>query len=241
MTEYYLFLDESNPNGKTITYFCLAGYIVSEKEYVDGIIPKVNALKQTTFDKTDIILHETDIRKAEGIFACMTNSEIRDKFWNGIHNVFIESDIKIVGACVSENISKTIYKSKNVNSNYSIALQIVLENFVYFLEQNNAKGTVIIESSTSKIQLTNLYHTIVSNGTLFLEKNVFQKHLTSINFYIKADNNIGLQVADFIPNPINRNFSGMKQKPYSLFKILNEKLYDGSVNKPERFGLKIIE
>ncbi|MCL2171707.1 MAG: DUF3800 domain-containing protein [Defluviitaleaceae bacterium] len=236
--EYFLFLDESKPGGY-MKYFCFAGLIIGKNEYVNEVIPKTNKLKLDVFGKTDIILHETDIRKASGDFACMINANTRETFWRGMHSIFNESDMKTVGACVS-GIIKDIYNSENVNSYYHIALQIILENFAYFLEQNSAKGSVIIESTTSDKQITNLYHTIVSNGTLFLGRNIYQKHLTTISFSIKQDNNLGLQLADFVPNPINREASGLKQKPHSLNDIIKAKMYDGGIGEKDRFGLKML-
>jgi hypothetical protein len=238
VNEYFLFLDESKPTA--LIYFFFAGCIIDKDEYVTTIIPAVNKLKTDVFAKTDIILHETEVRKAKGDFACMVNPNKRESFWEGMHRIFAESNMKIIGAGVSSNTMKNVYRSKNLNSYYHITLQLILENYAYFLEQNNAKGSVIIESVTEQKQLLHLYHNIVSNGTLFLGKNIYLERLSGINFYIKEDNNIGLQLADFIPNPINRNMSDVPQKDPTLYDIIQTKLYDGAVGNEERFGIKII-
>jgi hypothetical protein len=241
MTEYFLFLDESQPAG-SLSYFCFAGYVASKKEYESSIIPKVNKLKNDFFGKTDIVLHEASIRDFEGIFADLKNDlKKREAFWKGIHDIFDACAITVIGTCVSTAIPQHLYKSINVNSYYHISLQIILENYVHFLEKHDARGHVIVESNTSNEKLRHLYHTIVSHGTLFFGKNAFQKRLIDINFYSKEDNNAGLQLADFIPNPVNRNFSGAKQKSYSLMKIIEAKLYDGGIPATDRFGMKIVE
>jgi len=242
MDEYFLFLDESNSIGP-LTYFCLAGYIISRDEYADELIPRINALKQSTFGKTDVILHEKDIRDTTGDFRCLSNKVNRDTFWSNINAIFDEINMSVVGAGVSRDIADAIYKSDHLNSDYNIALQIILENYVCFLERSNAKGSVVIESTneTSDTRLRNLFHAIVSDGTLFLSRNAFQKYLTTISFHIKQDNNIGLQVADFIPNAINRKISGLKPKQYSTITAIEAKLYDGHLGMKNRFGLKVIE
>ena len=242
MDEYLLFLDECMAIGP-LRYFCLAGYIISREEYTNHMIPMVNALKQKTFGKTDIVFHEKDIRDLSGDFKCLSDKVARDSFWNGILSILKDSTISTVGAVVSTDIATIVYKSDFLNSNYSIALHSLLENYVYFLERNNAKGSVIIESTneTADGRLRNLYHTIISDGTLFINRNAFQKYLTTIAFHIKQDNNNGLQMADFIPNAVNRRISGLKPKPYSTIDIIEAKLYDGHVGMKERFGLKVIE
>lgn len=242
MKEYCLFLDESLPS-QNLNYFCLAGCIINKEKYITDIIPKVNNLKQTIFNKTDIILHETEIRDARNEYSILTNAETRKNFWDGIHSIFTDNEMFIIGVAVSIDIPNTRYKSRYTNSNYSIAMQVVLENYVHFLVNHDAKGSVIIESTndTSDGRLATLFHLAQSNGTLFFGKSAFQKHLTTINFHIKQDNNIGLQLADFIPNPVNRKVSGINSKAYSLIDIIENKLYDGGMGLKDRFGLKIIE
>jgi len=242
MDEHFLFLDESQAIG-AIKYFCLAGYIVSRDEYTGRLIPMVNALKQKTFGKTDVILHEKDIRDLSGDFACLSDKTARESFWTGIHDILNDSDIHVIGTGVSKNVATTVYKSRYINSDYNIALHSLLENYAYFLERNNSKGSVIIESTngTADERLRNLFHDIVSDGTLFLNRNAYQKYLTTIAFHIKQDNNAGLQMADFIPNAINRKISGLKPKPYSTISIIEAKLYDGHLGLKDRFGLKVID
>ena len=55
---------------------------------------------------------------------------------------------------------------------------------------------------------------------------------------MKIDNNIGLQIADFIPNSIARDISNIEQKEYSLYDKIIGKSYDGNLNLHERFGIK---
>lgn len=227
-----------------ITYFCLAGYIVEREEYIKKIIPAVTNLKRDTFGKTDIIFHETEIRKLQGGFSCLGDSAKREGFWAELNRIFTDSDVKVIGVGVSRKIFETLYNFRNVNNEYNTALQVVLENYVHFLESRNAKGSVAVESTneTHDSRLSNVYHTIVSTGTLFLDKNAYQKRLTtSIKFYIKQDNNIGLQLADLIPNALNRDINGLPPKQPSLLGVINSKLYDGGVGNKERFGFKIIE
>jgi hypothetical protein len=242
MNNYYLFLDESKPTDQVIN-FVLGGCIISEEEYKTKIVPAVNHLKNTVFGTTEAILHETDIRYAKkGIYKLFRKQEKRELFWNGLHQIFTDANLYTISAVINCNEYQKIYDSSNFNTEYFVALQIILENFVHFLEKVNGKGTIFIESrnNTEDNRLTNHYYTIVANGTLFINKLAFQKRLTTINFAIKQDNSVGLQLTDFVLNPINRFYSTLDQKEYSLYNIIEDKLYDGGVNMKNRFGIKRI-
>jgi len=242
MNEYVLFLDESKAIG-SLRYFCLAGYIISSEVYCNDLMPRVDALKGRIFGKTDVVLHEKEIRDITGDFRCLSDRGIRESFWDGIHDLLLKCEISVVGVGVSVDIATKIYKSKYINSDYNIALQILLENYVHFLERHNAQGNVVIESTnaTADSRLRNLFYNIVSDGTLFLDRNAFQTYLKAISFHVKQDNHNGLQIADFIPNAINRKISGLKPKQFSTIPVIESKLYDGNLGMSGKFGLKIIE
>lgn len=140
------------------------------------------------------------------------------------------------------NKYKSIYTENYLNDEYFIALQIVLENFVHFLQVNNAVGSVYIESRNPKedILIKNIYHKIIANGTLYFNPNAYQDKLLNINFLIKADNNIGLQLADFVPGTLNRLCNNLNPKSPTLSDLINNKLYDGNCSLKDRFGFKVM-
>lgn len=91
--EYYLFLDESKPNGNNINHLCLAGLIIEKKVYENEIIPAVRNLKRDVFGDTDIILHESEIRMASGAYRVMRQKEIREEFWKQLSEIFQTTEI----------------------------------------------------------------------------------------------------------------------------------------------------
>lgn len=244
MKHYYLYLDESKPNGdKTIKCLCLAGIIIEKETYENVLVERVNKLKQDVFEDTSLILHETHLRKAcDNKYKKMRKEETREKFWNGLKEIFNEVDFKTIGAAINVEDYKKLYSKNYLNDEYFIVLQIVLENFVRFLESNNATGAVYIESTNafSDRKLRNLYHKITANGTLYYNKNIFQDKFVNINFYNKVDNIIGLQIADFIPGQLNRMCNNLAPKDFSLIEEIKRKLYDGDCDITERFGFKIM-
>lgn len=243
MSNYFLFLDESKPN-HIYKHFCLGGCIIKQEDYYNHIIPNIEVIKQNVFGNTSVILHEVDIRNAQnGQYRILKNKKKREEFWN-LMNLFFKNNQFISTVCVSINTHEygRIYNSPYRNDEYLIALQVVLENFVHFLEIKNGTGSIYVESRnpTDDTKLGNHYHLIKANGTLFFDKNVFQRRLNTISFPLKTDNNVGLQIADFIPNPITRFCSGMNQRNYSLYDVITAKFYDGGVGLTDRFGLKQI-
>ena len=92
--------------------------------------------------------------------------------------------------------------------------------------------------STAKLQ--NLFHMLKATGTLFMKKEVLQDRLGAISFPIKSDNIIGLQLADFIPNVLARKALGKEQKNFSIYNGIENKLYDGKIDRKDKFGFKII-
>ena len=242
MKKYFLFLDESNI-ATSLKNFVLAGCIIEEEMYKSTIIPYVNKLKNAVFETTDVNLHEYEIRLAkEEPYIIMRNKDKRHTFWRQLKNIFKMNDFNTIAVAINLENYKNIYNYKSSNNEYFVALQIILENFVHFLEHNDGQGIIYIEqrNDTDAVSLKSHYYTIVANGTLFISKETFQKRLLDINFLIKEDNNIGLQLADFIPNPINRYCSGENQKSPSLYEFIDSKLYDGFVNMKDRFGLKVL-
>lgn len=240
MNTYYLFLDESKATGN-IKSFLLGGCIIQKEIYENQIIPSINSLKTELFGDINVNLHEIDIRNAKKepykIFKTKSN---REKFWEGMNNIFSNNELFIVCSVIDSSKYRIIYDMEHANDEYFVALQIILENYVYFLEKNDSKGSIYIESRNSKEDrdLTDKYHKIVADGTLYLNKYAFQKRLTTINFGIKADNIVGLQIADFIPNPVNRHANELESKDYSLLEKIEEKYYDGGIGSKERFGYK---
>lgn len=237
---YYLFLDESLPDGD-LNNFCFGGCIIEDGIYKKEVINKVYTLKTEVFDDRNVILHETDIRSAKtGVYKKCRIKEKREKFWDGLREIYNNTNITTIASVVNDKEYSKYYNSSYSNNCFYISLQTILENFVHFLILNNGIGHIYIEERNAKesLELRNLYYSITANGTLYFDKNVFQERLVGISFQIKEDNNIGLQLADFIPNSLNRYYSGKAQKePNILNEILN-KQYDGGIGLKDKFGFK---
>ncbi|KAF6611893.1 hypothetical protein H6F38_31155, partial [Paenibacillus sp. EKM208P] len=102
------------------------------------VIPYVNELKKKFFGDDKVIIHEMDINrhKTATPFKVFQDKQKLQEFWNDITNMFNSYDIPIFGVSIHEDNCKKLYE--NGRDKYFIALQLIMENFVHFLELNDA-------------------------------------------------------------------------------------------------------
>ena len=113
---------------------------------------------------------------------------------------------------------------------YHYALEILLERYIFILEENNAVGDVMAESRGGRedIRLKKTYTDLYLNGTHYVDSSRIGSKLTTKQLKVKnkTHNIAGLQLADLIAHP-SRN------------EILSE---SGLINKKEKvFGDRIIQ
>lgn len=240
MKEYYLFLDESKPN-TNFRNFTLGGVVVEKSIYENNVRPETVKLKKECFGDENIILHEIDIRKKQGEYKGITKEE-QEIFFSKLDKLFENNEIEVLAVSINLDDLDMLYGINERNDIYYIALQLLMENYVHFLISNEGKGQLYLESTdaVNNSKLQNLFHMLKATGTLFMKKEVLQDRLGAISFPIKSDNIIGLQLADFIPNVLARKALGKEQKNFSIYKGIENKLYDGKINRKDKFGFKII-
>lgn len=245
MEQYSLFLDEIHTGGH-FKHFCLAGVIIKTEDYKNTIIPEVEHLKRTIFNgDTSVVLHARKIQKNKDDtpFSVFQDTKIRNDFWDTTTDLLVQNDIHGLAVAVNEKELRKMYP--NVRDIYFPALQVIVENFVHFLENVNGFGTINVESTNPlpnqfDDRLTQHFHHLKANGTLFYSQRILQSRLGQINFPLKEDNIIGLQIADLIPNTLNRKLEGRKLRTNGLMDAFDSIAYDGHCNRKDRFGIKVI-
>ncbi|MFD2409423.1 DUF3800 domain-containing protein [Paenibacillus rhizoplanae] len=244
MKRYTLYLDEILTGGH-FDHFSLMGFAIGENEYEMDIIPYVNSIKNKYFGDEKVIIHEMDINRHKSAtpFKVFQDNDVLKNFWGDITGMFKHYNLPVFGVSIHEKDCQSLYT--NGRDKYFIALQIIMENFVHYLEMNDGKGSIYLESTNADPdqkdqQLQYHFHYLMAQGTLFYSNKTVQKRLSTINFGYKPDNIIGLQIADLLPNTWNRKLSGKPLRTYGLLDMIENQAYDGGCNKKERFGLKII-
>lgn len=235
--EYYLFLDETKPNahGK---YFALGGYAISKEDYENILIPKLSKLKHDTMPNGNLPLHLYDMRKNINGFEFLLNNDIRNKLYSGIKNLIQQLDITVFVASIDVARYKNMYYN-HINDVYDITLQTILENFVHFLIEKNATGSFFVESRNEKENkfLQICYYRLLTGGTLYIDSQTIMNKLSALSFPLKSDNNLGVQLADFIPVSFLRQLTGAKDY-MGLYSLFQEKLYKSNNEMSDRFGFK---
>lgn len=245
MEQYSLFLDEIYSGGH-FDYFCLAGIIVKTEDYKRNVIPELENVKRKFFKgDTSVVLHAKKIqdRKSDTPFSVFQDRDVTKEFWEDSKKLLSKHDIRGLAVAVNEEELKKMYPG--VRNIYFSALQVIVENFVHFLESVDGVGTITVESTNPAPeqfdeQLSQHFHHIKANGTLFYDRRIIQRRLGAISFPLKEDNIIGLQLADLIPNTLNRKLCGYKLKTYGLIDVFEKIAYDGFCDKKDRFGIKVI-
>lgn len=238
--EYILFLDECKPN-VNFEYFCLAGFIIEKNEYEQNLCRKMIKLKDDFWGNENIIFHSSEMKKNKGIFQNLQDTQIRENFWSKLSLLIDETRMTTISAFFNEKKYERIYPYNYLYDPYFLTLRNIIENFVVFLQKENAVGKVYIEGRTPSEDkmVADYYHRLLYTGTSFINRYALQSHLTTITFDNKEANNLGLQMADFIPTTLMRYKAGLSDK-IGILPIILEKLYDGHQKNIKRFGLSDI-
>lgn len=238
VNEYYLFLDETKPNAHG-SYFALGGYAIQKEDYENILKPNLEKIKADLMPDPELPLHLYDMRKNIKGFEFLTDVQTRNNLFNRIKDLIQNLNINVFVASIDTNKYKNMYYNKT-NDIYNIALQTILENFVHFLIGNHSIGSFFIESrnKSENKYLQICYYRLLTSGTLYIDSQTIMNRLSILSFPLKSDNNLGVQLADFIPVSFVRYLIGSKDY-YGLYELFESKLYTGfSGNMKERFGFK---
>lgn len=174
-------------------------------------------------------------------FRRFRNSQSLTPLFSGLKNILDTVPCHVLGAAIHFNTLNSYFNCDIQTTSYLTAMQIVLENYCQFLKTKNGVGHVFVESREAQdTEVRMHFHHIKAMGSLFVSPHAMQKLLRDISFPPKTENNVGLQVADFIPNPFARNTLGIKQNKHNLYQNLRGLRYDGSIGKFDRFGIKVM-
>ena len=142
--EYILFLDETDTHSNNV-YFCLAGFIISRKEYEGILIPEINRVKTDILKSPHIIFHYKDMRQQSNGFEFLNGKTVRDKLWTELCSILKNSNIVTLAAYINAVEFRKDY-SKIARSEYNVLFNEIINSFVHFLVKNNSVGTVMLES-----------------------------------------------------------------------------------------------
>lgn len=260
---YNLYLDESETHDNSIKIwinktFAIGGIIVEDTYANNQLKIELDNLKYSIWGDSfpnykDLVLHEKEVKDANNGHKkylqtqCKAHNKIFHnksnviKLYTELEKIIRNGNIITLGACIKHDELNNLYSESIQNDRYLVALQIILENYVHFLCNENAKGRIIYEhNGENQIKTLRMkFNMIKTLGTLFISPEVIQEKLIDIDFPYKSENIPGLQIADFIPNVIVRKHAGKKLEKHNIYKTIKRFSYKGSSSN-DKFGIKVL-
>lgn len=249
MKKFRIYIDEvgnsdldssNNPNHR---YLSLTG-LIFELDYVKKTVtPELNKLKDKYFEQhpdEPIILHRKELVNKKHPFQSLRNSGVEHKFNNDLLALLKNFEFTIISVLIDKKEHKIKYSTWKYDP-YHYCMEIILERFFFFLENEDAVGDVMIESRGGKedMRLKKSYNRIFEKGTHFVEAERLEKRLTSKQLKVKPKmlNIVGLQLADLVAHPSRRmmfriyNIEEGKKYPFGekIISVIKTKYYKGKM------------
>lgn len=134
-------------------------------------------------------------------------------------------DYATVGVFLEDTTFTQLFDDKSLA--YHTCVVEILNTYLYFLRENKSQGSVIFESRNGKDNKSvwEIFDKILTNGTALFPKEVVGKHLTTMGFINKKENNCGLQIADIVPYKLLETLDETIKDSYNIRKVILDKQY----------------
>ncbi|MCD6326806.1 DUF3800 domain-containing protein [bacterium] len=258
---YRIYIDEvgnadlessEDPNHR---FLSLTGVVVNLEYVRDVLHPEMEALKQEFFsphpDNPPLILHRKEIMNANYPFNALKDGTLRKRFDSDFLAHLRSWQYVVITVCIDKKRHKKMYAVWTYDP-YHYCLQVLLERYVFFLENLNSRGDAMAEARGGKAdrRLKGSFNRLWEKGTDYVSQERFQAVLTSRELKVKPkkDNISGLQLADLIAHPscneILSDFGLLPRKiaPFarSVINILQGKYYRGPREVVYGWGKKLL-
>lgn len=266
--DYRLYIDESGtPSYEDVRsidrqFLCLTGVIVDLSISRDQLHPRMDELKTKFFPghhpDDPVVLHRDDIVKRSKQFWPLRDENTNVLWEEDLHKFILEVPFTAIAVVADKKSLKAKY-GESAHHPYLYVLNIILERYVKFLEDNRSAGDVMVESRGRKEDqlMRSEYERLYNYGTYYVGGGQFQQVLTSrkIKVKTKLENVAGLQLADLLCHPLKylllkhykKNDRELGQYAKKLCRCLIEqgKLFNAQNRSGQRkvigFGLKFID
>ncbi|MFC2140281.1 DUF3800 domain-containing protein [Candidatus Auribacterota bacterium] len=240
-----LFLDESGDHNLTILdenypVFVLSGCIMDEKHHNTVLSPKIFSFKKEIFHSSKIILHYVDYTRNQHGFEKMIEKNFRDKFYTKLNHIIKETDFTLISAIIDKKEHNKKYGYRAIDP-YLLSLEVIVERFIFFLQQTQDKGVIIAESRGNQLdnELELSFLDLKINGTKFLRPKEITDKIENFMIKKKKENIAGLQLVDAVVTPVGRKY--LKRKNYYLnYDVIKSKFRKNKCGKYKGFGLVIL-
>ena len=216
MSLYRIYIDETgnhdmihadNPNQR---FLALTGVILESNYIAENLQPEMSAIKYRFFQNDPdepVIFHRKEMVNRRPPFEALRDPTIRMEFDQALLAALKQWEYHVITIVIDKKAHQDQYSTWHYHP-YHYCLAVMLERFVLFLDQNNFRGDVMVESRGRKEdnKLKDSYRRLYLDGTDYIPAERLQDMLTSKELKVKPKNaNIaGLQLADLIAHPAQR-------------------------------------
>ena len=135
-SDYLVFVDESGDHGldsidPNYPMFVLAFCIVRKRDYIEQVVPSVQAFKLKHFGHDNVVLHERDIRKDIGAFGFLKTRDTKSAFLDELTDILAAAPFTLICSVIRKEAMKARYHFPE--NPYHVALGFGLERVHAYL------------------------------------------------------------------------------------------------------------
>ncbi len=207
-SNYIVYVDESGDHGlvsidPNYPVFVLAFCVFEKEAYRSRCVPALQALKFKHFGHDMAILHEREIRQAQGDFKFLVDAPRRSEFMDDLTTLVEGTEFTLIASAINKTELRDRYTYPA--NPYDLALEFCLERLHYFLTERRNGGRpvhVVFESrgrrEDNELELE--FRRVCDGQSMAEETLPFEPVFAS-----KRVNCCGLQIADLVARPIGRH------------------------------------
>ena len=238
-----LFLDESGSHNldrpdPQYPLFVLGGVVVDHHSLV-SVERNVRAFKRDVLGGEDIVLRTSDIWAHKRGFEFLDEEANRPEFFTQLNCLMRSLPYTVIACVIKTQAHRQRYRGR-AQDPYYYSLHVLVERLCYDLNIVGS-GRLVAEKRCPKLDRALLceWRRLRKEGTRYVNAGeLCQKIEGTLELHPKSDNEIGLQLADLVVNPLGRHILG--KQDHEDYDIVKSKLRRGPDGKYQGAGLKVL-
>jgi hypothetical protein len=185
-------------------FLSLTGVILDLEFVQKALYPEMEDLKSRYFNShpdDPVIFHRKEMVNYQCPFEVLKNELTRKQFDSELLECLKRWNYTVISVCIDKKNHKETYRTWRYDP-YHYCMALLLERYIFYLEQTKSVGDVMAESRGGKEdrKLKDSFLNLWEKGTDYILPIRLQNVLTSKNLKVKSKtNNIsGLQLADLV-------------------------------------------
>lgn len=243
--------DVENDNNR---YLSLTGVAMAIDVARATLAPEFDRIKRELFehDPDDpLVFHRRKIVQRKQAFGILRNQEQAARFDSAMLRIIRTCDYTVITAMIDKFAISGDDHWREQHP-YHCLMQILVEQFVRFLEREQSFGEIMPEGRKGKkdVELQHAYEAVRLKGLKDFDPGqiVFRIPPSNLKFRYKQDNIAGLQLADLLAHPSHMYIRRMNDHPVNLGRyaeqvaaILDEaKYFRSSRGQIHGYGIKYL-